>query len=45
VLFVDVRDRRGDGALALFIPGFAGSEHTGAAISAARDLTDRERRA
>jgi len=31
----------GDGALALFIPGFAGSEHAAAAISAARDLMDR----
>jgi len=31
----------GDGALALFIPGFAGSEHAAAAISAARDLIRR----
>jgi adenylate cyclase len=31
----------GDGALALFIPGFAGSEHAAAAIAAARDLMDR----
>jgi adenylate cyclase len=31
----------GDGALALFIPGFAGSEHARAAISAARDLMER----
>jgi adenylate cyclase len=31
----------GDGALALFIPGFAGSEHAAAAIGAARDLMER----
>ena len=30
----------GDGALALFIPGFAGSEHAAAAIGAARDLME-----
>ena len=36
----------GDGALALFIPGFAGSEHAAAAIDAARgpDGANRERR-
>jgi adenylate cyclase len=31
----------GDGALALFIPGFAGSEHAAGAIAAARDLMER----
>jgi adenylate cyclase len=30
----------GDAAVALFIPGFAGSEHASAAISAARDLIE-----
>lgn len=30
----------GDAAVALFIPGFAGSEHAGAAIAAARDLLE-----
>ncbi len=31
----------GDAAVALFIPGFAGSEHASAAIAAARDLIER----
>jgi adenylate cyclase len=31
----------GDAAVALFIPGFAGSEHAAAAIAAARDLLER----
>ena len=31
----------GDATVALFIPGFAGSEHTAAAIAAARDLLER----
>jgi adenylate cyclase len=30
----------GDGVLALFIPGFAGSDHAAAAVAAARDLLE-----
>jgi adenylate cyclase len=33
----------GDAAVALFIPGFAGSEHARAAIAAARDLLEQTR--
>ena len=31
----------GDGAVALFIPGFAGSDHAAAAIAAARSFSSR----